>query len=143
MHTAHTSGTLNQCVGDAQDAASLPEDIPEAQPIWDSVLSLYSTPDIHDKEAYPPVLSKILSCVCPGSLLYFVSSTAGGQLRKATLRDVLPTLSTILSSKDSDESISEQVLEIIGFDDIELVPEILADRANMARAVSTHDFLVL
>lgn len=66
-----------------------------------------------------------------------------GLLRKATLRDVLPTLLTILSSKDSDESISEQVLEVIGFDDIDLVTEILADRANMARAVSTHDILAL
>lgn len=66
-----------------------------------------------------------------------------GLIRKATLRDVLPTLLTLLSSKDSDESISEQVLEVIGFDDIDLVTEILADRANMARAVSTHDILAL
>ena len=57
-------------------------------------------------------------------------------LRKATLRDILPALSTILSSKDSDESISEQVLEVIGFDDIELVTEILADRTSIAQAVS-------
>ena len=58
-------------------------------------------------------------------------------VRKPTLRDTLPALSAILGSPESDESISEQVLEAIGFDNVELVTEILADRTNVARAVST------
>ncbi|KAH9938549.1 Sec63-domain-containing protein [Fomitopsis serialis] len=94
--------TRKHIVAEDTQAASLPEDVEE----WDSVLSIYSTQSMSEAANRPPVLSKILAC-------------------EPNLRDVLPALSPILNSKASDDLISEQLAEIIGFDDIELVDDYL------------------
>ncbi|TFY57142.1 hypothetical protein EVJ58_g7210 [Rhodofomes roseus] len=102
-------------VTDDTRGAALPEDTEEN---WDSVLNLYTAQSASGPADYPPVLSKLVA--------------------KPNLRDVLPSLSSILNSKGSDDSISEQLADIIGFDDIELVMKILADRATTARAVEDY-----
>lgn len=48
---------------DAQDAASQPEDLSEAQPNWDSVLTMYSAQNVAEAGTYPSALTKLLSCV--------------------------------------------------------------------------------
>jgi antiviral helicase SLH1 len=48
--------------------------------------------------------------------------------RKPNLAPALASIVQIVSSKKSNDEISIELAEIIGFDDIELVSEILADR---------------
>ena len=48
---------------------------------------------------------------------------------------MLQSLNIVLSSNSPDESISEELVEMIGYDDIELAMEILSERRSIASEV--------
>lgn len=55
--------------------------------------------------------------------------------RKANVRPLLDSLRTILSSDRHDDAISGEIAEIIGFDDIDLVMNIIQERRTVAQKV--------
>jgi hypothetical protein len=57
--------------------------------------------------------------------------------RKSNVEPLFPTLHSTLSSSRPNDGISGDIAELIGFDDIELVMEILDNRASIVQAVST------
>ena len=48
---------------------------------------------------------------------------------------MLQSLNIVLSSNSPDESISEELVEMVGYDDIELAMEILSERKTIASEV--------
>ena len=53
----------------------------------------------------------------------------------------MPTIRSLLSSKSSDDVISIELAELLGFEDIELVSEIISRRAETMNEVKTVEFL--
>ncbi|KAG9002686.1 hypothetical protein FRB94_003721 [Tulasnella sp. JGI-2019a] len=51
---------------------------------------------------------------------------------KPNLETLLPTLAGLLVSDQSDDAISEEVLELLGFDEMDLVSEVLQDRKRVS-----------
>ncbi|PCH41279.1 Sec63-domain-containing protein [Wolfiporia cocos MD-104 SS10] len=66
------------------------------------------------------------------------SSIVSEILLKPELEPLLPSLSSILASSRPDEAISEELAEMIGFDKIELVMKILANRAAVVQEINNH-----
>jgi hypothetical protein len=56
-------------------------------------------------------------------------------IRKPHLRDFLPSIKSILESLRPDDAISEELLELIGYEDIDLVSELLQSRSSVATLV--------
>ncbi|KAG9014090.1 hypothetical protein FRB90_005597 [Tulasnella sp. 427] len=55
---------------------------------------------------------------------------------KQNLQPILPSLSAILLSDKSDDAISEEVLELLGFDEMDLVADVLGNRKAVGREAS-------
>ena len=58
-------------------------------------------------------------------------------IRKPNVKPLLATLRSTLSSHQPNDDISGDLAELVGFDDIELVMEILDNRAFIVQEVST------
>ena len=56
-------------------------------------------------------------------------------LSKPLIESILQPLNSLLSSPRPDDSISEELVEMIGFEEIELSMEILNERANVCQEV--------
>lgn len=56
--------------------------------------------------------------------------------RKPNVKPLIPALHSTLSSSRPDDDISEDIAELVGFDAIELVMEILDNRALIVQEVS-------
>ena len=56
---------------------------------------------------------------------------------------LLPTLLSTLSSERPSDAISAELADAIGFDHIELIMDILADRDNVVRKVKAHHMVLL
>ncbi|KAI0082569.1 Sec63-domain-containing protein [Panus rudis PR-1116 ss-1] len=67
-----------------------------------------------------------------------MSDTMSRLISKPNIVAVLSSLMSTLSSSRPDEVISEELAETIGFDEIELVMEILANRQQVAKEVSEY-----
>ncbi|KAL7282501.1 hypothetical protein ACG7TL_003972 [Trametes sanguinea] len=59
-------------------------------------------------------------------------------LSKPEIEHVLPPLVSLLSSPEPDEAISEELVEMIGFDNIELAMQLLAKRQEAVRELTTY-----
>ncbi|KAI9056561.1 Sec63-domain-containing protein [Trametes sanguinea] len=59
-------------------------------------------------------------------------------LSKPEIEHVLPSLVSLLSSHKPDETISEELVEMIGFDNIELAMQLLAKRQEAVRELSLY-----
>ncbi|KAJ3002623.1 hypothetical protein NUW54_g5749 [Trametes sanguinea] len=59
-------------------------------------------------------------------------------LSKPEIEHVLPSLVSLLSSHKPDETISEELVEMIGFDDIELAMHLLAKRQEAVRELNLY-----
>ncbi|OCH90702.1 Sec63-domain-containing protein [Obba rivulosa] len=86
---------------------------------WDSVLDVYQT--------------------VPGSSSGPSSHIVSQLLSKPNVEPLLKSLLSTLSSPRPDDAISEELAELIGFENIELVMEILSNRSAAAKDIS--DFL--
>ena len=58
--------------------------------------------------------------------------------RKPDVEHLLPSLVSLLSSSKPDDAISEELVEMIGFDNIELSMQLLAKRQEAVRELSGY-----
>lgn len=56
--------------------------------------------------------------------------------RKQNLQPLLSNLATILLSNKSDDAISEEILELLGFEEMDLVSDVLRDRKAVGQEAS-------
>ncbi|KDQ64891.1 hypothetical protein JAAARDRAFT_241300 [Jaapia argillacea MUCL 33604] len=91
---------------------------------------------LEDEEPWDTVLDAFDNFTTQGSLE--TDSVLSKLLSKPNIQQLLPTVQSILASSRPNEAISEELAEIIGFEDIELVMDILTNRewlASQAREI--------
>lgn len=89
---------------------------------------------------YGSLLSRILSCVFLEQFILSCHSHAFAfiALRVPQLEHVLEHLLSVLSSDKTDDAISEELVEIIGFDHMDLSMELLENRADARDQISAY-----
>ncbi|EMD40635.1 hypothetical protein CERSUDRAFT_130708 [Gelatoporia subvermispora B] len=100
-------------------ATQADEEIPDAEGDgWESVLDVYKPGQGPSNGPTSHILSQLLS--------------------KPNAEAILNSLLSTLSSSRPDDAISEDLAELIGFEDIELVMDILSNRASVAKDISEY-----
>lgn len=79
-------------------------------------------------------MSRLLACV--KSL--HTTSWAYAVASKSQIEPLLVSVHSLISSSRPNESISEELAEMIGFDEIELVMDMLNERTQLSQDVSGH-----
>lgn len=89
---------------------------------------------------YGSLLSSVLSCVSLEQFILTCHSHAFAfiALRVPQLEHVLEPLLSLLSSEQTNDAISEELVEIIGFDHMDLSTELLERRADARDQISAY-----
>lgn len=89
----------------------------EAEGGWSSVLEVYGSQASSSSGQYSTIVSRLLS--------------------KPNIEPLIPSLLTTLSSERQDDDISGELVEAIGFDNIELATDILVNRRQIVRELES------
>ncbi|KAI0650624.1 Sec63-domain-containing protein [Trametes meyenii] len=93
--------------------------------------------DLDESEEWPSVLEFIQGS-SNASRGLSDSSIISDLLSKPDVEHILPSLLSLLSSSKPDDTISEELVEMIGFDNIELSMQLLARRPDAVRELTTY-----
>lgn len=101
------------------------------------MLEVYGSQASSSSGQYSTIVSRLLSCV-KSKIVPMCSSihVIVRIFRKPNIEPLIPSLLTTLSSERQDDDISGELVEAIGFDNIELATDILANRRQIVREVS-------
>ncbi|KAG5637451.1 hypothetical protein H0H81_004468 [Sphagnurus paluster] len=105
----------------------LPSEYQENTETWPTVLEKYRLPGFDNDLVQILNMKKSDPKSCIARIL-----------QKADFVPILDTLRVILSSDRGDDLVSEEIAEILGFDEIELVMDILKDRASVSKQLDRH-----
>lgn len=116
------------CVGDFKDDVAQPE---SQEDEWDSVVNIYQNGVVHDDAS--PSLTRILAYV---TRLLHGDNYAHPFHRLPSASSLLAPLNSILASERASDTVSGEIVELLGFDEINLVMDILCNRQAVSREVA-------
>lgn len=106
----------------------------ESDEHWDSVLDVYQPGSSMQSALHSNIMSTLLGY----ALLLYICVNSYAFHRKPQIEPLLQPLNSLLSSSRPNDSISEELAEMIGFEEIELVMEILSERDSICQEVFTY-----
>jgi hypothetical protein len=102
---------------------------------WNTVLDKYRLTE----KSRSRCVSRLLQCVIfPVMTQINEIHKVARNLRKPNIRPLLGSLYTVLSSDRRNDDISGEIAEMVGFDEIDLVMDILNERAAVAHEVGRY-----
>lgn len=101
---------------------------------WDSVLDVYQSGSSSRGAPYSNTMEKLIRYI----ISQYPCATANNTLRNPQIESLFLSLNSLLSSSRPNESISEELAEMIGFENIDLVLEMLDGRESICYEVISH-----